>query len=170
MKSYRSRMLALLALAALAAAVIFPSFSSTRAGGGTRTIDPYRSVAPNIDVNATSAGLRKATAAQVAALDQFKNNYGSQAVVRWNSYAGSPDVIRGFQTAASSDTPENVARSFVAANSTLFGVDPSTLVLVDQKEALGGYLLRFQQRSGGLNVLYGGLGFVMTANKEIRMV
>ena len=170
MKSNYSRMLALLTLAALAAAVIFPSYSSTRAGGNTRPIDPYRAVAPNIDVNATSAGLRKATSAQLAAIDQFKNNYGGQTVVRWNSFAGSPDVIRGFHTAASSDTPENVARSFVAVNSTLFGIDPSALVLVDQKEALGGYLLRFQQRSGGLNVLHGGLGFVMTANKEIRMV
>src|SRR6185503_9372587 len=83
---------------------------------------------------------------------------------------GSPDVIRGFHTGASSDTPENVARSFVAANSTLFGVDPSALVLVDQKEAMGGYLLKFQQTSAGANVVNGGLGFVMTANKEIRMV
>ncbi len=170
MKSNRSRIIALLSLAALVMAGIFPSFSSTRAGGTARTIDPYRAVAPNVDANATAAGLRKATSAQLAAIDQFKNNYGGQAIIRWNSFAGSPDVIRGFHTSPSSDTPENVARSFVAANSTLFGVDPSALALVDQKEALGGYLLRFQQRSGGLNVLHGGLGFVMTANKEIRMV
>ncbi len=170
MKSYRLRLIALLSLTALAALISVPPFSATRAGSNTRTIDPYRAVAPNIDVNATAAGLRKATSAQLAALDQFKNNYGSQTTIRWNSFAGSPDVIRGFHTAPSGDTPENVARSFVAANSTLFGIDPSALVLVDQKEALGGYLLRFQQRSGGLNVLNGGLGFVMTANKEIRMV
>jgi hypothetical protein len=169
-KSNRSRIFALLSLAALATVMIIPPFSHTRAGSDTRTIDPYRVVAPNIDVNATAAGLRKATSAQLAAIDQFKNNYGTQTTIRWNSFAGSPDVIRGFHTAPSGDTPENVARSFVAANSTLFGVDPSALILVDQKEALGGYLLRFQQRSGGLNVMNGGLGFVMTANKEIRMV
>jgi Zn-dependent metalloprotease len=63
-----------------------------------------------------------------------------------------------------------VARAFVAANSTLFGVDPSALVLIDQKEAMGGYLVKFQQTAGGANVVNAGLGFVMTANKEIRMV
>src|SRR6185436_10291333 len=52
----------------------------------------------------------------------------------------------------------------------LFGVDPTTLKLVDQKEGMGGYLVKFQQNVGGANVVNGGLGFVMTANKEIRMV
>jgi len=44
--------------------------------------------------------------------------------------------MTGFHTAASSDTPENVARSFVAANSTLFGIDPSSLVLIDPQPTL----------------------------------
>ncbi len=156
-------------VAAIAAVMVFPPFPSSGAGSKP-AFDPYRAIAPNVDVNATAAGLRKATSAQLAAIDQFKSNYGNQTTVRWNSFAGSPDVIRGFHTAPSNDTPENVARSFVAANSTLFGVDPSSLVLVDQKQALGGYLVKFQQTAGGVAVLNAGLGFVMSDQKEIRMV
>jgi hypothetical protein len=168
-KSNHSSMLAVLLLASVATVMVFPPFSS-RGAGGTPSFDPHRAAVPNVDINATSAGLRKATAAQLSAIDQFKNSYGSQTTIRWNPFAGSPDVIRGFHTGPSDDTPENVARSFVAANSTLFGVDPSALVLVDQKEAMGGYLVKFQQTTGGANVVNGGLGFVMTANKAIRMV
>jgi hypothetical protein len=169
MKNHQSKIPALILLVAVAVVMVFPPFPASGASG-TPSFDPHRTAVPNVDVNATSAGLRKATVAQLSAIDQFKNNYGSQTTVRWNSFAGSPDVIRGFHTGPSSDTPENVARSFVAANSTLFGVDPSALALVDQKEAMGGYLVKFQQTVGGANVVNAGLGFVMTANKEIRMV
>ena len=169
MKSHSSKAIALILLATLAAVMVFPT-ASTRGAGSGPALDPHRAAVPAIDVNATAAGLRKATTAQLAAIDQFKNTYGSQTTLRWNSFAGSPDVIRGFHTGPSNDTPENVARSFVAANSTLFGVDPSSLVLADQKEALGGYLVKFQQTAGGVNVVNGGLGFLMTSNKEIRMV
>src|SRR6185436_8961033 len=169
MKNHQSRIPALILLVSLSTLMLFPRFPSHGASG-TPSFDPHRTAVPNVDVNATAAGLRKATTAQLSAIDQFKNNYGNQTTVRWNSFAGSPDVIRGFHTGPSGDTPENVARSFVAANSTLFGLDPSALVLVDQKEAMGGYLVKFQQTAGAANVVNGGLGFVMTANKEIRMV
>ena len=168
MKSHHSRILALLLLVSVVTVMVLPPVRSR--AGSAPAFDPHRAAVPNVDVNSTSAGLRKATTAQLSAIDQFKNNYGNQTTVRWNSFAGSPDVIRGFHTGPSGDTPENVARSFVAANSTLFGVDPSALVLVDQKEAMGGYLVKFQQTAAGANVVNGGLGFVMTANKEIRMV
>src|SRR5438874_2178263 len=78
--------------------------------------------------------------------------------------------MMGFKTRSTAATPENVDRTFVAANSSLFGADPTTLKLVDQKEAFGGYIVKFQQNIGGANVLNGGIGFVMSANKEIRMV
>src|ERR1700682_2212395 len=146
-KSRHSKILALISLAAVVTVMVFPPFHS-RGASGAAGVDPYRGAVPSVDVNATAAGLRKATQAQLSAIDQFKNNYGSQATVRWNPFAGSPDVIMGFHTGASSDTPENVARSFVAANSNLFGVDPSALVLIDQKEALGGYLVKFKQQAG----------------------
>lgn len=166
-KRTRIEVAAILALAILVTVAVVPWRKSRGAGGAK--IDPAKYGAPNIDVNATAGAVRQATSAQLAALTQFKSNYRN-ATVRWNQFAGSPDVITGFHTSASTDTPENAARSFVAANSTLFGVDPAFLKLVDQKEALGGYLVKFQQNVGGANVLHGGLGFVMTANKEIRMV
>jgi hypothetical protein len=166
-RSYRSRILMVavpLCIAVVLTFVLLPSRGATGA-----KFDPYKLGAPNVDVNATAAAVRKATSAQTAALNQFKSNY-SNASVRWNSFAGSPDVMMGFHTGASNDTPENVARTFVAANSTLFGVDPSSLTLVDQKEAMGGYLVKFQQNVAGVSVVNGGVGFVMSSNKEIRMV
>ena len=159
---------ALLALPVVIGLLAFPTSRSKGAGGSS--LDPYKGAVPNVDVNAKAAALRKANSAQLAALDQFKSSYGSTAAVRWNAFAGSPDVMMGFHTGPSSDTPENAARTFVAANSTLFGVDPSSLKLMDQKEAMGGYLVKFQQQVGGVNVVNGGLGFVMTADKQIRMV
>ena len=169
MKSKRTySIIAMLALT-IVAIILFPSQRSKSAGTKSRT-NLYQSVVPAVDINAKSAALRKATAAQTAALDQFKSSYGSSTAVRWNAFAGSPDVMMGFHTAPSNDTPENAARSFVAANSTLFGVDPSALKLVDQKEGFGGYLVKFQQNVGGVTVVNGGLGFVITADKQIRMV
>jgi hypothetical protein len=159
---------ALLALPVVVALLMFPSLRSR--GAGSKSIDPYKGAVPNVDVNAKSAAVRKANSAQLGALDQFKSSYGSATSVRWNAFAGSPDVMMGFHTGPSSDTPENAARTFVAANSTLFGVDPTSLTLIDQKEGMGGYLVKFQQHVGGVNVVNGGLGFVMTADKQIRMV
>lgn len=166
-RTYRVKLLVFASLLAVAISLTFTLRPSRGAGGAK--FDPTKFGAPNVDVNATSAAARKITSAQAGALNQFKANY-SNATVRWNSFTGSPDVMMGFHTGASNDTPENVARTFIAANSTLFGVDPTSLKLVDQKEAMGGYLVKFQQNVGGANVVNGGLGFVMTANKEIRMV
>jgi Fungalysin metallopeptidase (M36) len=164
----RSRIMVLSIIPFMAALLISAPFTSQ--GAGSFDFNPYRAAVPKVDVNLLTAGLRNATPSQLAALDGFKSTYGSQATVRWNPFAGSPDVMTGFHTAPSSNTPENVARGFVAANQTLFGVDAASLVLVDQKEALGGYLLRFQQKVGSVEVLNGGLGFVMNADKQIRMV
>jgi len=166
----RKSHLIIAALVLTVAAVLFLSPVEPSRGASRAKIDLTKRGAPNIDVNATVGAVRKATSAQLSAIDQFKSNYGNQATLRWNSFAGSPDVMSGFHTGASGDTPENVARNFVAGNSTLFGVDPSALKLADQTQALGGYLVKFQQNVGGLDVVNGGVGFVMTANKEIRMV
>src|SRR6266550_5882678 len=134
-KSYRARILMIALPLCVAASSMFFMLPSRGASGAK--FDPYKLGAPNFDLNATAGAVRKATSAQAAALNQFKSNY-SNASVRWNSFAGSPDVLMGFHTGASNDTPENVARTFVAANSTLFVVDPTSLTLVDQKEAMGG--------------------------------
>jgi hypothetical protein len=151
--------------------VVIPS-PSRASGPQTSAVnfDPYRRSVPNVDVNSLAAATRQPTSAQVAALDGFKGSYGEQAIVRWNPFAGSPDVMMGFHTAPSSDTPENTARAFVAANSNLFGVSAAQLRLVDEKQAFGGYLLRFQQAVGDVEVAGGGLGFLMNSEKQIRMV
>ena len=73
MKSHHSKVFAFVTLLALTAVTLFPPFASRGAGNGP-AIDPYRSGVPALDVNATAAGLRKATSAQLAAIDQFKSN------------------------------------------------------------------------------------------------
>jgi Fungalysin metallopeptidase (M36) len=158
-----------LGLLVVGALIVFPILRSQGAGNASKA-RPYQPNVPAVDINAKSAALRKATSAQLTAVGQFKSNYGNQTSIRWNAFAGSPDVMMGFHTAPSTDSPENVARSFIAANSTLFGVDPSSLVLSDQKQALGGYLVKFQQNVGGANVINGEVGFVMSADRQIRMV
>lgn len=168
LKQRRSRRIVISIIPLITALLMLSPFTSR--GAGSIDFKPYRATAPGIDVNLLTAGLRNATASQLAALDGFKAAYGPQATVRWNPFAGSPDVMMGFHTAPSTDTPENVARAFVAANQTLFGVDASSLSLADQKEALGGYLLRFQQKVGDVEVLNGGLGFVMNSDNQILMV
>jgi Fungalysin metallopeptidase (M36) len=167
---HHSRLVILITLPVLAAALLSLPLFPTRGANPPEPANPYKAGAPNIDVNATAAATRQATSMQLTAINQFKTAYGNQTTLRWNGFAGSPDVMMGFHTAPSNDTPENVARSFVAANNALFGIDPSALVVVDKKEALGGYLLRFKQTAGGIDVVNGGLGFLMTADKQIRMV
>jgi hypothetical protein len=153
-------------------AVYFPynaaeAASNAASTGGTNL--NYRAV-PNVDVTLTAPVTRQPTAAQQAAINQFKGAFGSRTSLRWNNFAGSPDMITGFHTAPSNDTPENVARAFVDNYAALFGVDASSLVLSDQKEGMGGYMLRFQQKVGGLEVAGGGIGVLMNRSKQIRMV
>jgi hypothetical protein len=165
------RSLCFFATLAIIAAIIFAFYpskvseASSTAGNGLFT----RAV-PNIDTNLTAAVTRVASAAQQQAINNFQSTYGSQATVRWDNFAGSPDVIMNFHTAPSTETPENAARAFIDANSGLLAVDSASLVLDYQKEGMGGYMLRFQQRVGGIDVAGGGIGVLMNADKQIRMV
>ncbi|MDT5122632.1 MAG: hypothetical protein QOC96_2114 [Acidobacteriota bacterium] len=171
-RSYRLKATILMAaLLIIALLVAIPQRSRTRAAGGTTSkLDLYTQRVPDINQNLLAAVTRQPTSAQLAAINNFKSSYGSQAAVRWDAFSGSPDAMTGFHTAPSSDTPENTARAFVNQNSALFGVDANSLKLVSQTEALGGYLLRFQQQSNGIDVSDGGVGFLMNSNKQIRMV
>jgi hypothetical protein len=161
---------AALLVAALAAALA-PA-SRTSAAGKVASADAkmYRKAVPDVNPTLLAAPLRQPTGLQLAALDNLKSSYGQQLNLRWNPFSGSPDVVTDFHTPPSADTPESTARAFVNSNSALFGVSADSLALVDQKEALGGYLLRFQQRVNGVDVAGGGLGFVMNSQKQIRMV
>lgn len=150
-------------------AVWFP-FNKTTATSTPSPADLNKRQVPNIDVNLTAQVLRQPTAQQEEALNQFKGAYGSQTSVRWNNFAGSPDMIMNFHTVPSADTPENTARAFINSNAALFGAGGDSLVLSDQKEGMGGYMLRFQQKTGNLEVAGGGIGILMNKQKQIRMV
>jgi hypothetical protein len=160
---------AALVIAALAASL--PIGSRTSASStSTPKVDLYRKAVPDVDPNLLAAATRQPTGLQLSAIDNLKSNYGQQLSVRWNAFSGSPDAMTNFHTPPSSDTPENTARAFVNQNSALFGVSADSLALVDQKEAMGGYMLRFQQRVNGVDVAGGGLGFLMNSQKQIRLV
>jgi hypothetical protein len=161
---------ALLTLGSIIAivAAIYPTQTSKASSNDQAGL--FQRAVPNVDVNLSAAAARVANGAQQQAINNFRSVYGGNVNITWDSFAGSPDVIMGFHTSPSGDTPENAARAFIDSNSALLAVDSASLVLDYQKEALGGYLLRFQQRVGGIDVAGGGIGILMNADKQIRMV
>jgi hypothetical protein len=144
--------------------------SPAQAGLG---FDMYWRPAPNYDLNLAraAANARQATADQLAAVENLRSSTNAaNLTVRWNDFGGSPDVLMDFASPAYSGTPEAAARSFLAANASAFGiVNANDLKLFSQREALGGYLLRFQQTFNGIPVKDGGVGVVMNGNKQVVM-
>src|SRR4029453_6970460 len=62
------------------------------------------------------------------------------------------------------------ARAFVMQNASVFDVTESNNFRVfSSRNALGGYLVRFQQTFNGVAVENGGIGIVMNANKQVIM-
>lgn len=129
--------------------------------------------APDFDLNETRSlvNFRQATSQQIAAFENLKQTTNaSNARIRWNEFGGSPDAIYDFASQPSSASPEDAARAFISGNSALFGIsDVSTLRVFTNREALGGYLIRFQQTFGGVDVKDGGIGIVMNGNKQVIM-
>jgi len=129
--------------------------------------------APQFDLNLSRnlANLRQATNGQLVAFENLKQAMNApNAKVRWNDFGGSPDVIYDFASQPSTASPEDAARAFLSSNSALFGVsDVSSLRVFSNREALGGYMIRFQQTVGGVDVKDGGIGIVMNANKQVIM-
>src|SRR4029079_10376171 len=107
----RSSRLAVLAAAAIAVALVIIAPLSGQKAASTANTSVVKRAVPNVDINMLSSPLRAASSAQLAALNQFKSAYGSQAAVRWNAFAGSPDVMMGFHTAPLAGTPEQAARA-----------------------------------------------------------
>ena len=127
---------------------------------------------PTIDVNQApgTVAQRLATAAQTQALAAFRAAHPA-AVVRWDRFAGSIDVMHGFASAPSSAPPEQAALDFVVANPGIFGdVPASSLQPRETITALGCYLVRFDQLHLGVPVEGAGLGFVLDAEKRVRAV
>jgi hypothetical protein len=79
-------------------------------------------------------------------------------------------VVYDFASQPFSGTPEEAGRAFLAQNASLFGIsDVSNLRVFSEKEALGGYMVRFQQTFNGVPVKDGGVGLVMNGNKQVIM-
>ncbi|MDQ1610466.1 MAG: hypothetical protein QOG00_397, partial [Pyrinomonadaceae bacterium] len=147
--------------------------ASTNPQTGGLGFNMYGRPAPNFDLNLSraAANLRAATADQLAAVETLKaNTNAANLSVRWNSFGGSPDVIRDFASAPFAGTPEEAGRAFLASNAAAFGIsNVSDLKLVRNTDALGGHLLRFQQTYNGLDVKDGGVGLVLNARNQVVM-
>lgn len=127
MKRHRSRILAFILLAAVAAVMIVPPFQSTEAGSG-KTFDPYRAAVPAIDVNATSTGLRKATSAQLTV-----GANGSQAGD--GAGVGLPPADQRFTT--STDVVSGIVVAGLAGQNIIDGVDYVDIPFVAKANSFG---------------------------------
>lgn len=109
---------------------------------------------------------------ELLAIDAFRGDHPG-AVVRWDAFAGSPDVIYGFASQPSTADAETAARDFLAAHPEIFGVtDTSSLVVrtARTRAALGGHLVRFDQQHAGIPVRNAGFGVVLDGEKRVRAV
>src|ERR1041384_4595638 len=133
----------------------------------------YKRPAPNFDLNVSRhlLNVRQATSAQVSALNNFKTSVNApNMTTRWNDFGGSPDVMYDFASQSYSGTPEEAARAFVMDNAGIFGVtELNNFRVFSSRNALGGYLVRFQQTFNGVAVENGGIGIVMNVNKQVIM-
>lgn len=150
-----------------------PFGSSKAATSSFSQSDIYKRMAPNTDLNAIRGlqNVRAATSAQLQALNALKAATGSTNIsARWDTFGGSIDTIYNFASQPLTGTPEEAARSFISQNAALFGVaNVNDLVLFNQKDALGGHLLRFKQTFNGVDVINGGVGVVLNGNNQVIM-
>lgn len=160
-------------VAAVAAILWQPNGTSEAATAADAINRMYQRPAPDFDLNEARAlpNARLATGEQLAALDGLKQAANApNATARWNDFGGSPDVIYDFASQPFSGTPEEAGRAFLSQNAALFGIaDVSNLRVFSERQAGGGYLVRFQQTFNGIPVQNGGIGLVMNANKQVVM-
>jgi Zn-dependent metalloprotease len=160
--------------AAMVGFSFYVPFGASKAASGSPKISGlYNRVVPNFDLNKTRAlnNLRPASGEQIAALNSLKTSTSAARMTsRWNDFSGSPDVIYDFASQSFSGSPEEAGRAFLQQNAALFGIsDMNNLRLVSNKQALGGYLLRFQQTFNNIDVIEGGVGLVLNRNKQVVM-
>src|SRR5215211_1630310 len=162
------------AAAILGAMVSLPLNTGKAAPGASEVVkELYKRPAPNFDLNASLhlPNARQATSAQLTALNNLKASVNApNMTTRWNDFGGSPDAIYDFASQPYSGTPEEAARGFVMQNASIFGVtELNNFRIFSARNALGGYLVRFQQTFNGVAVENGGIGIVMNANKQVIM-
>jgi hypothetical protein len=161
--------------AAILGAMVSLPFDTGKAAPATSAVvkELYKRPAPNFDLNASLnlPNVRQATSSQLTALNNLKAAVNSpNMTTRWNDFGGSPDVMYDFASQPYSGTPEDAARAFVMQNAGIFGVtELNNFRVFSSRNALGGYLVRFQQTFNGVAVENGGIGIVMNANKQVIM-
>jgi len=167
--------ISLTAAAAILGAMVSRPFDTGKAAPAASEVvkELYKRPAPNFDLNASLhlPNARQATSAQLAALNNLKTSVNApNMTTRWNDFGGSPDVMYDFASQPYSGTPEEAARAFVMQNQGIFGVtELNNFRVFSSRNALGGYLVRFQQTFNGVAVENGGIGIVMNANKQVIM-
>lgn len=159
---------------ALAVTLYCLPWTRTEAAANTRPIEQiYKRPAPAYDLNLARRlqNMRQANGAQLAAVQTLKTASNAQNMqVRWNDFGGSPDVMYDFASQPFPGTPEEAGRAFLQQNAAAFGIsDMNNLRLFDQKAALGGHMLRFQQTFGGVDVKDGGVGLVLNSDNQVIM-
>lgn len=164
------------AVLAILAGVLWQPFTGSHASTNTTAgslEQLYRRSAPNYDLNLSRnlPNVRAANGQQLAALDALRALSGAPDMeVRWNDFGGSPDVVYDFASQSFTGTSEEAGRAFLSQNAAAFGIsDVNNLRVFSQREALGGYLIRFQQTFNGIPVTDGGIGLVMNGNKQVIM-
>ena len=92
--------------------------------------------------------------------------------VTWNPLSGLPAIIQGDLSQRLSGSPSEIARSYLAENSEIFGLkqDLSNLVEIDQIEWGGFQHVRFQQTYDGIPVYGAELLVAIDPNKTVKMV
>jgi len=171
---YRGPILAGCALLVFAALFIAILVGPAGAEGTSAALgfDHTRQRVKDFDINLTKSPVSLPTASQLNALQSLKASLNdNQVTVRWDKTTGSLDVVYDFASASSSADPESAARTFIASNAALFGInDLATLRLKSNVECFGGNLLYFEQLYSGLPVATGGIGVVMDGARRIRML
>ncbi len=151
----------------------FAKSEAASSSGGDPIARMYERSAPNYDLNLSRnlQSLRQASGTQTAALENLKAATNSPDMTsRWNAFGGSPDVIYDFASQPFTGTPEEAGRAFLNQNAALFGLtDTNNVRVFSEKQALGGYMIRFQQVFNGVPVTDGGIGLVMNGNKQVIM-
>jgi hypothetical protein len=179
LRKHLFRFLIILSVIAVSSASLISHGWSAQASSTSRLANNlgfgmYWRPAPDYDFNLEKglAGLRQPTSQQLAALDQLRaSSSGNNLTMRWSDFGGSPDMVMDFASPSYAGTAEQAARAFLESNSALFGINNvADLRLFNERKALGGHLLRFQQTYNGIDVKDGGIGVVLNRNNQVIMV
>jgi extracellular elastinolytic metalloproteinase len=117
------------------------------------------------------------TAAQLDAANQFIAQAGQGVKIEWNSLYGTPSLIvkeKGYLTNPSSEKPAVIAKNWLKANASLFGLTPVEIdaMIVTRDYAMPGTGLRpitLQQTFNGIESVYGGR-VIVAVNKEGKIL